>query len=199
MCTKCLYEIPKTEFHDTEDNPINRLFYGITRVEYATAFFYFHKGSKFRHLIHKLKYGNRPDIGLELGRMFGAEIAESFFKNTDFIVPVPLHATKKRLRGYNQSEVIATGLSEGLGKPMLNRILERHVFTETQTKKTLEERHENVREAFRVIDPEKIKGKHILLVDDVVTTGSTLIACTDELLKTEGVKVSVAALAFADT
>jgi ComF family protein len=199
MCTKCLYEIPKTGFHLSEDNPVNRLFYGITRVQYASAFYYFIKGSKFRHLIHKLKYANRPDIGRELGKMFGTELQGSFFDHTDVIIPVPLHASKKRSRGYNQSEAIAEGLSQTTGKPLVIDVLERHVFTETQTKKTPEQRRENVSDAFRVKTPEIIRGKHVLLVDDVATTGSTLTACAEELLKVDGVRVSVAVLAYADT
>jgi ComF family protein len=199
ICSNCMYEIPKTGFHKTEDNPVNRLFYGITRVKYATAFFYFIKGSKYRHLIHKLKYAGRQDIGKELGKMLGSELKGSFFDETEIIIPVPLHPTKQRMRGYNQSEMIAEGISEILGKPLLRNVLERSIFTQTQTRKSLEERRENVKEAFRVKDPELLKGKHLLLVDDVITTGSTLTACADELLKVEGVTVSVAAIAFADT
>lgn len=199
ICTKCLYDIPKTNFHVTEDNPVNRLFYGITKVKYATAFFYFLKGSKYRQLIHKLKYANRPDIGSELGRMFGYELNGSCFDEAEIIIPVPLHTAKKRIRGYNQSETIAEGLSETMQKPVLNDVLLRYVYTQTQTKKSLEERRKNVNEAFRVSHPELIKNKHVLLVDDVITTGSTLVACANELLKIEGVTVSVIAIAFADS
>jgi ComF family protein len=194
-----MYEIPKTGFHKTEDNAVNRLFYGITRVKYATAFFYFIKGSKYRHLIHKMKYGGRSDIGQELGKMAGAELKGSFFDEVELILPVPLHPAKKRMRGYNQSEMIAEGLSEIIEKPLLRNVLERSVFTQTQTRKTIEERRMNVKEAFKVKTPEILKGKHVLLVDDVVTTGSTLTACADELLKVEGVTVSIVAIAFADS
>ncbi len=197
LCTNCLYHIPKTKFHTEKDNPMNRLFYGITNISYATAFFYFLKGSKYRVLIHKLKYGGQKEIGIELGRMAGTEIAGSFFDETDLIIPVPLHPAKKRLRGYNQSEMIAQGLSETSGKEMRTDILIRQKFTETQTKKNLEERRKNVSTAFKVSKSESLIGKHILLIDDVVTTGSTLIACAEELLKTENVKVSAFVLGFA--
>lgn len=198
LCTQCLYDIPRTKFHEKEDNVLNRLFYGLTTIKYSTAFYYFNKGSKFRALIHKLKYNKQKDLGIELGRMFGNEIKGSFFEETDMIIPVPLHPYKQRKRGYNQSELIAEGLSESFKKEYRNDILIRAVNTETQTKKTLEERRENVKSAFEVLLPEEIKGKHILLIDDVVTTGSTLTSCTDELIKCEDVTVSIGVIGFAD-
>jgi len=197
LCTDCLYHIPKTKFHEEKDNPVNRLFYGITDITYSTAFFYFQKASKYRTLIHKLKYKGQKEIGIELGRMAGREITGSFFDETNLIIPVPLHPAKKRIRGYNQSEMIAQGISEITGKELRTDIFLRTKFTETQTKKNLEERRKNVGSAFKVVKPEYLTGKHILLIDDVVTTGSTLIACADELLKTENVKVSVLVLGFA--
>ncbi len=198
LCTDCLYHIPKTKFHEQKDNPLNRLFYGITNITYSTAFFYFHKASKYRILIHKLKYNGQKEIGIQLGRMAGAEISGSFFDETDLIIPVPLHPAKKRMRGYNQSEMIALGLSEISGKELRTDVLIRQKYTETQTKKNLEERRNNVNSAFKVIKPETFIGKHVLLIDDVVTTGSTLIACADEILKIENVKVSVLVLGFAE-
>lgn len=198
LCANCLYEIPKTKFHEQEDNVLNRMFYGISNIKYSSAFFYFKKGSKFRILIHKLKYAGNQELGIELGRMTGREIIGSFYDEIDVIIPVPLHPAKKRIRGYNQSEMIGIGLSEILEKEMRTDILIRHIYTETQTKKTPEERRKNVNSAFKVIKAEPITCKHILLVDDVVTTGSTLVACADELLKIKGVTVSVVAVAFAD-
>lgn len=198
LCTQCLYDIPRTKFHEKEDNALNRLFYGITNIKYSTAFYFFKKGSKFRALIHKLKYNNQKELGFELGIMLGNEIKDSFFEEADMIIPVPLHPAKKRKRGYNQSDLIAEGLSESFKKEYRNDILIRAVYTETQTKKTLEERRKNVNSAFKVNLPEEIKGKHILLIDDVVTTGSTLTSCANELIKYEDVTVSTAVLGFAD-
>ncbi|MCF6364950.1 MAG: ComF family protein [Bacteroidales bacterium] len=198
LCTDCLYEIPKTNFHQQEDNPLNRLFYGITKIKYSTAFYFFKKGSKFQILIHKLKYNEQKELGVELGRMAGREIKNSLFEDIDIIIPVPLHPAKKRLRGYNQSEMICKGLSEILEKESLTNVLVRHIYTQTQTKKNIEERRKNVNSAFKVINSELIQEKHILLVDDVITTGSTLVACANELLKTKNVIVSILAVAFAD-
>ncbi len=197
LCTECLYHLPKTKFHKEKDNPLNRLFYGITNITYATAFFYFYKASKYRLLIHKLKYNGQKEIGIELGQMAGTEITGSFFDETDVVIPVPLHPAKKRLRGYNQSEMIAKGLCETTGKELFTDVLIRQKYTETQTKKNLEERRKNVSSAFKVVKPQILTGKHVLLIDDVVTTGSTLIACADELLKIKDVKVSILVLGFA--
>ena len=197
LCTECLYELPKTKFHTEKDNPLNRLFYGITNITYSTALFYFLKGSKYRILIHKLKYNGQKEIGIESGRIAGGEIKGSFFDEVDMIIPVPLHPAKKRIRGYNQSEMIAQGVSEVLEKELRTDILIRQKYTETQTKKNLEERRENVKSAFKLAKPEDVKDKHILLIDDVVTTGSTLISCADEILKAENTKVSVLVLGFA--
>lgn len=198
LCTQCLYDIPRTKFHEKEDNVLNRLFYGITKIKYSTALYFFKKGSKFQTLIHKLKYNCQKELGIELGKMSGNEIRGSFFEEADMIIPVPLHPSKQRRRGYNQSELIAEGLSESFKKEYRNDVLIRAVFTETQTKKTLEERRKNVKSAFKVILPDEVKGKHILLIDDVVTTGSTLASCANELIKYENVTVSVAVLGFAD-
>ena len=198
LCTKCLNDIPKTNFHEKEDNILNRVFYGITNIKYSTAFYFFRKGSKFQVLIHKLKYNGQKELGVELGRMGGSEIKNSFFKEIDLIIPVPLHNARKRERGYNQSEMIAQGLSETLGKDYKDNILLRHIYTQTQTKKSLEERRRNVNSAFKVVNESIIKGKHILLVDDVITTGSTIVACANELLKIKGVTVSIFAAAYTD-
>jgi ComF family protein len=198
LSTSCLYELPRTNFHKTpEINAVAELFYGITTVKYATAFYIFEKGSKFRHLIHNLKYKNAPQIGFVMGKYFGSELQDSVFKDIDLIVPVPLHPKKLKTRGYNQSERIGAGLSESTTIPQDTQTLVRKIFTETQTKKNLEERRKNVESVFDISNPLRFRGKHILLIDDVVTTGSTLVACADEILKIEGTTVSIACLAIA--
>ena len=197
ICIFCYYGIPRTNFHQDWENPVARLFWGRIRVEYATSFFYFNKGSLYQKLIHGLKYEGRKDIGLETGKMFGTELRGSVFELADFLVPVPLHSKKQRKRGYNQSEIIAEGVGIMLGKEVQKDILVRIEFTGTQTSKSRYDRFGNVTGNFRVLNPEKCHGKHILLIDDVVTTGSTLEACAEVLLKENASRVSVATLAVA--
>lgn len=198
ICTKCLFQLPKTNFHLIEDNAITMLFWGKVRIEYATAFAFFKKAEKMQHLIYQLKYRNKKDIGIELGKQLGLQLKSSdFFQTVDIIVPVPLHPKKKRMRGYNQSELIAKGIAFVMQKQVNFDNLYRTVHTESQTKKDKFERWENVKNVFQLKDSHLFRDKHILLIDDVVTTGATLEACAKALLKSSGCRVSVATLACA--
>lgn len=198
ICTSCLYKLPRTHFHKALGNPVEQSFWGRQQIERATSYFFFQKESRYQKLLHQLKYHNRPDIGIEMGRQFGAEIAkEEAFKTVDYIIPVPLHSKKEYKRGYNQSKVIAQGMEEFLDGKLDTKLLIRKQFTETQTKKGRYERWENVREVFGCNTPEKIEGKHILLVDDVMTTGATIEGCALILHEAANVKISVATLAYA--
>jgi ComF family protein len=198
ICTECYILIPRTNYHLEEDNPVARLFWGRCKIERASAFSFYNKESRIRKLIHNLKYKGVREVGYELGRIYGQSLTRSdFLKGIDLIIPVPLHSTKKRLRGFNQSEVISEGLAEATGLSVDKSTLKRITLSATQTKKSRYERWINVESIFQVADPVSIAEKHILLVDDVITTGSTIESCAVELLKTEGVKVSVAALAVA--
>jgi competence protein ComFC len=198
ICVSCNYTLPRTNFHYDQNNPVSQIFWGRIRIENATAFYFFNKGSKFRHLLHELKYNNRKDIGLELGRIFGYELSPvEGFSQVDMVIPVPLHRKKLKKRGFNQSEYIARGISEALNKPLDVLSIVRSVNSSTQTRKTRYDRWLNVEGIFTVINPDILCGKHILLVDDVITTGATLEACATEILKIEGTKVSVAVLAVA--
>jgi competence protein ComFC len=177
---------------------ILHLFAGRLKLEKATALFSFQKGSRFRKLLHSLKYKNKPEIGVLLGRELGAEMKKSGnFKNIDAIIPVPLHSKRLKERGYNQSEQIGHGISEILGIPQYTDVFFRNEYTKTQTRMNREERWNNVSGKFNVKNSEKIQNKHVLLVDDVITTGSTLEACGEILLQTEGLKLSIAVLAQA--
>ena len=197
ICTKCLYNLPKTNYHKEIDNPVSQLFWGRTKIELATGFFSFSKGSKYQKMMHKFKYQSNKEIGYVLGKSFGNYLNNSEFKNIDLIIPVPLHKSKLKKRGYNQSEWIARGLSESMQKPLDVKSFIRSVATETQTRKSRFDRWKNVENIFRVIENEALKGKHVLLVDDVVTTGSTLEACANAILEVENSKVSIATLAIA--
>lgn len=198
LCMKCLYEIPKTNFHHITDNPIEKKFWGKIKIHRGTSFFYFQKGSPFQKTLHALKYKNNKDVGEVLGKYAASDLLDSHdFESVDVIIPVPLHPKKYNKRGYNQSELIGNGLSVVLNKPQNTRVLIRVKENMTQTKKTVFERYENTEGIFQVTDKTTLEGQHILLVDDVLTTGSTLEACVSALLQIEGVKVSIFTLAVA--
>jgi len=167
-------------------------------IEKASAFSFYTKGSRIRKLIHNLKYNGIQEIGHEMGRIYANNLRSSgFFEDIDLIVPVPLHPSKQRKRGFNQSECISSGISEATGLPVEFKSLRRISFSETQTRRSRYERWVNVEGIFYVANSTVFRGKHILLVDDVITTGSTIEACAAELLKIEEVKISVIALAVA--
>ena len=198
ICIECYILMPRTRYHLQEDNPVARLFWGRCKIERAAAFSFYSKDSRIRKLIHNLKYRGIREVGFELGKIYGQSLLDSdFLKGIDMIIPVPLHPSKKRIRGFNQSEIIAGGFSEATGLPVFQEILERTTRSQTQTKRSRYDRWINVEGIFNVSARDAIEGKHILIIDDVITTGSTLEACAVELLKSEGVKVSVAALAVA--
>jgi len=198
ICLQCLFSLPRTNFHCDRENRVEKRFFGKIDVVEASAFFYFNKGSDFRKLIHHLKYKDGKDIGRILGKHAARELIESgTFDNIDCIVPLPLHKKKERKRGYNQAEWIAMGLSQALGKPLVNKGVERKRANVTQTRKGVLDRWLNVKDIFEVTTPDALRGKHILLVDDVVTTGATLESCALSLLKVEDVKISIFALAVA--
>ncbi len=197
ICTRCRSLLPYTRFHSDKDNPVSQLFWGRVTVEYATAYFVFHKGSRFQKILHKIKYRSHQNLGIEIGRWFGSELINSPFNLVDCIATVPLHPKKFQKRGYNQSDLIAKGISETLNKPLENNLIKRVVENPTQTKKGRYERWSNVDGIFELIDASKAENKHILLIDDVVTTGSTLEACTSAILKAPNTKVSIAVLAMA--
>lgn len=198
ICMYCLNNLPKTDFHRMENSPLDQVFWGRVDLQHTTAFYEFHKKGKVQVLLHKLKYSNRPDVGIYLGRLMGRELKNSGrFFSIDAIVPVPLHERKQRKRGYNQSEQIAIGLGQGLGVEVDAHSFVRTVNTATQTRKSRIARWENVKEVFEVAMPDRLQGKHLLLIDDVITTGATLEAAARCLLAVEGVTLSIACLAFA--
>lgn len=197
ICTKCLYELPKTNFHLNKDNEVARLFWGRVKLEAATSYYYFYKGSKFQNIIHQFKYKGQKHIAFNLGKLLGADLKNTSFSEIEIIHPVPLHYRKLKKRGYNQSEYIARGISESLNKPVITDAVYRATDVQSQTIKSRYDRWENIKDVFKIKNVSKLKNKHILLVDDVVTTGSTLETCASEILKLDSTKVSVATLAFA--
>lgn len=199
LCINCWHDLPVTNFHKKSDNKVAQLFWGRVPIENATSFFAYKKGSRYRELIYNIKYRGQKELGFETGKRFGLILLNATeYRKVDVVVPVPLHPRKLKKRGFNQSEWIASGIAEALEKPVSGNNLHRKVFTSTQTKKNRFERFKNVDGIFAIKSTDQFAGKHVLLVDDVVTTGSTLEACAVELLKLPETKVSIATLAFAD-
>lgn len=199
ICLGCLSSLPLTYFWTREDNPAAELFWGRVYFQKAASLFFYNEGSPYRHLIHNFKYKGRREAGAMLGRMLGKRLRESgLFCDIDYVVAVPLHPLKQWMRGYNQAEVIAEAIAEELGTKVLKGALRRNSFTATQTTKNAQERWSNVSGVFRIARKRSLKNKHVLLVDDVLTTGATLEACGHALLESEGCKVSIATLAFVE-
>jgi ComF family protein len=198
ICTYCLYHLPKTNYHLMENSPLDQVFWGRAQLANTAALYTFQKKSKVQHLIHQLKYKGRMDIGIYLGKILGNDLAKTeAFKDVTKVIPVPLHPDKQRKRGYNQSEQFAIGLAKVLNIEMDATSFIRTIDTQTQTRKSRFARWENVKEIFQVTTPAKLANRHILLVDDVITTGATLESAAHVLLQTEGLKLSVACIGYA--
>lgn len=197
ICSFCRFELPETNLHKQRENSVSRVFWGRADIETATSLFYFQKGSKVQNLIHQFKYKGRTEVGDYMGRRLGNQLKnEPLWEAIDLVVPVPLHPVKQHKRGFNQSEVFARGISETFKKQMDVNNLVRITKTDTQTRKNRFNRWENVESVFFVSKPERLRGRNILLVDDVITTGSTLEACTQKLKAVKGVRVWIASIAI---
>lgn len=198
LCTLCQYEMPLTHLFREKENAMKKIFWGRVEVETATALFYFQKGGKVQSVIHQFKYKGKTELGFYLGNLLGQQINQHIlWKDIDVVVPVPLHAHKLHKRGFNQSEVFGRGIAEVLGKPLVVDNLVRITKTDTQTRKTRFRRWQNVETVFHIANPGMFTGKNILLVDDVITTGSTLESCAIKLLQIPGTRVWLATIAMA--
>ena len=199
ICFRCISEMPQTGYWKDSNNKLMNRFTGRVELQSAVAFFHFKKEGIVQHLLHQLKYRKRKDVGEYLGKMFGAKLKEEsdVLQHIDLIVPVPLHWKKLKTRGYNQCDPFAQGLSDTTQIPWSSTALVRQHENISQTKKKRFDRWGNVAEIFAVSDEKQLTGKHILLVDDVVTTGATSEACLQTILKVPETKVSFAAIAAA--
>ncbi|MFT3794340.1 ComF family protein [Flavobacterium sp.] len=198
ICSRCRHEVPQTGHHLIPQNEAFKKFYGKVDVVFAAAFLYYHKKGIVQELIHQLKYKGMEEIGAALGHWYGADLKTiGALQSVDAIIPVPLHPKKLRQRGYNQVSRFGLALSENLGKPLNQNILIRKVYSKTQTKKNLLGRSElGTKEIFDVVFSEQDHHLHFLLIDDVLTTGSTLESCSKALLKIPGARISIVCMAL---
>lgn len=199
ICTDCILNFPQIYMHNLEHNPTEQLFIGQVPFLRATSFFNYQKHTGYAHLIHKLKYQHRDDIGVWLGEMFGVELQKSgFLDGIDVIVPIPLHRKREKKRGYNQSTVLARGIANITGVAILDTAVIRVVNTNTQTRKSKTERAKNVQDIFQVSNANALKNKNILIIDDVITTGATCVSCAKTILQNaEVASISFASIALA--
>lgn len=198
LCLDCINDLPHTGFALHANNPVEKIFWGRIPVVGCMSEFYFSKDSIIQNCIHEFKYRGNRKVGLFLGNLIGKSLLNSVrFSNIDALVPLPLFLRKESKRGYNQSTLLCEGINQILNVPLITKNIVRIVATETQTKKGRIQRWENVEKSFSVLDPGSLEGKHILLVDDVITTGATLEACGAEILKANNTTLSIATLAIA--
>jgi len=189
--------MPETGYHEQKENPIEKLFWGRIKLERAFAYLFFRKSGIVQNILHELKYNSNQELARFLGIKYAQRIKSTVADiSIDSVAAIPLHKSKKRIRGYNQSELFAEGLAEGLGIEDLSSSLKRNIATETQTKKSRIERWQNVENVFELIRPEQFKNRHILIVDDVITTGATIESCVHAVeIQGELNKISVASIA----
>lgn len=199
MCAPCMMHLPLTGFQLSPlDNPMARLLWGQFPVERVAALFYYAPHDAYSQMIYDLKYHGQRETAEALGSVIAHLFdGSAFFEGIDAIIPVPLTKKRRWQRGYNQSEEIAKGLRDETGLPIYNKVVKRIVFHGSQTTLGSRDRHENVEGAFQLTDAQKIAGKHVLLVDDIMTTGATITACAKELCKVPSIKVSVLTAGFA--
>ena len=198
VCLRCRSLLPQTGYALNEDNPLARIFYGRVRLKAVTACYFFSKEGKVQRLIHELKYRGNTEAGVFLGQELGKTLKDApLFQCLDYLIPVPLHPKREKERGYNQSMMIAQGVHEVTGIPVGKEFLFRTVNTATQTHKSKEDRWQNVKDIFELRHAERLEGKYVLLIDDVLTTGATLEACALTLSVVPGITISCATAACA--
>ena len=198
MCCSCMFGLPLTHFANSPyDNIMARMFWGLFPLEKAAALSYYEPNTEFSRVIHAMKYFGRQDVGIHLGELLARTLQENdFFSDIDVIIPVPLSKERLKERGYNQTSLVAKGMANITGIAVAEGILERTEFAVSQTHLNIYERRENVNKAFRLNDGSRLSGKHLLLIDDVMTTGATLTSCATQLLTIEDVRISIATLGF---
>lgn len=198
ICINCLSKLAATLYTSHDDNRTERMLMGRVHLQKASSIYVFRQGNTVQKLIHAMKFHGNSDLCLYMGRQMGLElILSGRFDDIDLLVPVPLHWRRRLSRGYNQSELLCRGISQITKRPMNCRALVRHRYTHQQSLQDSADRQQNVEGAFSLRRPDDLCGKHILLVDDVLTTGATLVSCCDALKEVKGIKISIATLTIA--
>jgi ComF family protein len=198
LCLACERDLPLTRFHDDPRNPVEQLFWGRVELQAASAYMRFSRDGKVQGMLHRLKYQHAEDVGRELGRLMARDLMTcERFATVDTYMAVPLHPRKQRRRGYNQSQVLVDGMCEVWPKPSVGNGIVRVVRTPSQTKRGRWDRWLNVKVAFHLPDPESLRDRHVLLVDDVVTTGATIEGCVKALAPVPGIRISLFTAAYA--
>ena len=197
LCMHCINRLPVTSFHYHPDNPVEKIFWGRMDVTAAASYLYFSKDSILQHIVHEIKYKGNKELGLFMGRKMGEALLQAKrFNDIEALVPLPLFSARERKRGYNQAFLLCQGMKEVLSLPVLNKVIRRQTSSETQTTRNRIERWLNMQGRFELMQPDAISGKHILLVDDVITTGATLEACGQELLTAANTRLSIMTMAY---
>ena len=196
ICIECRASLPRTNYHKLQENPLNKIFWGRIPIENVFSYYQFQQSGKVRRLMHYFKYKGVKEIGITVGELYGNELMEAnVVGNIDLIVPVPIHQKKIKERGYNQSQFLAKGISNSTGIEYDPEVVIKNLHTGSQTKKDRYSRWQNISSSFTVVKKDELVNQHILLVDDVLTTGATIEACGIQLLQQPGVKISVATMA----
>lgn len=196
ICIGCRTSLPKTNYHLYRENPLQKIFWGRLALENVYSYYKFMDSGKIQRLIHQFKYKGMKEIGITVGKMYGKELMDAGALNgIDCIVPVPIHKKKEKMRGYNQSHFFAEGISISTGIESKKDAVEKYRHTSSQTRKSRYSRWKNVETSFQLKEKNELENKHILLVDDVLTTGATIEACGQKLLGVPGVKITVATMA----
>ena len=197
LCIRCIAALPITNFHFHSGNQVEKIFWGRLPVSHATSLCYFNSGSLIQCLLHQLKYKGNKELGYFLGRVMGETFRQSnHFSHLDALIPLPLFRSREKKRGYNQAAILCEGMAGTMQVPLLENAIIRVAATSTQTRKNRMERWENMQGRFAVANEEQLSGKHVMLVDDVITTGATLEACGAELLHVPGLRLSIGTLAY---
>nr|WP_026754166.1 phosphoribosyltransferase family protein [Sediminibacter sp. Hel_I_10] len=199
ICTNCRHEMPLTNFHDDSNNAVHKTLYGRVKFENATALLHFSKKGIVQQLMHNLKYRGHETIGVVLGQWLGEELKTlEGYRAIEVVVPVPLHKAKLRKRGYNQVDKFALALSKALDAELNTTTLVKITNSKTQVFKDRLKRSSDINSNFTVVDLDSLRGKHVLLVDDIITTGATIEACANAMNKIQDIKLSLALMAITD-